>query len=280
MIKFVKDRPFKKITRNQLSDIKPSIKFFSIKKIPIKLVWTIVILLLVVYAIILVFKKTAFSAEYTIKTIKYSTSDTQTFLNTWLYNQISNLLKKENYYISRLTKNKVLKTIQVLYPIVSNIEISMLWDSSIYVDLDFQEPDLIVMLQSKKFWIYWSTIIEISSGSKLSAWKKTIFLPAYLSWQKALSGFFYKIDSTKLKEQVETIFALLPNLEQITYLPWWEKTIVYMPKWQILYLNNSIDITEQIKYFNLLKSYYTDFAKVKEIDLWSSGKDKIIVRKR
>lgn len=280
MIKFVKDKPFKRITKNQSSDIKTSIKLFSMKKIPIKLIWTIVILLFITYAIILVFKKTAFSTEYTIKTIKYSTSDVQVFSNTWLYNQISSLLKKENYYISRLTKNKVLKTIQVSYPIVSNIEISMLWDSSIYVDLDFQEPDLIVRLQNKKFWIYWSTIIEISSGSKLSAWKKTIFLPDYLSWQKVLSGFFYKIDATKLKEQVETIFALLPNLEQITYLPWWEKTIVYMPKWQILYLNNSIDIPEQVKYFNLLKSYYTDFAKVKEIDLWSSGKDKVIVRKR
>lgn len=166
------------------------------------------------------------------------------------------------------------------YPSVSNIELSMMWDSAIYVDLDFQEPDLILKLQNKKFWLYWSTIIELSSGSKLSAWKKILFLPDYLSWAKALSGLFYRIPSAKLIEQIDTIQALLPNLEQITYLPWWEKTLVNMPKWQILYFNNLIDIVEQVKYYNLLKSYYTDFAKIKEVDLWSSGKDKIIVRKR
>lgn len=280
MIKFVKSKPLKKINRNSISDNKPSIKFFSMKKFPVKLIWISISLLIFIYAIILIFKNTAFSQEYTIKTIKYNTSDMQTFSNTWLYNQISNLLKKENFYISRLTKSSVLDEVKKNYPSVSNIELSMMWDSAIYVDLDFQEPDLILKLQNKKFWLYWSTIIELSSGSKLSAWKKTLFLPDYLSWAKALSGLFYRIPSAKLIEQINTIQALLPNLEQITYLPWWEKTLVNMPKWQILYFNNLIDIVEQVKYYNLLKSYYTDFAKIKEVDLWSSGKDKVIVRKR
>lgn len=280
MIKFVKDKPLKKITRYQPSNTNASNKFFSTQKIPFKTVRIVVLLFLFSYIIILVFKKTAFSPEYTIKTIKYSTSDMQVFWNTWLYNQISSLLKKENYYISRFTKSNVLEAVKIKYPIVSNIEISLLGESSIYVDLEFQEPDLIFKLQNKKFWLYWSEIIELSSWSKLSAWKKTVFLPDYLSGQKVLSGLFYKITSTQLKEQIDLISSLLPNLEQMTYLPWWEKTIVNMPKWMILYINNAIDIAEQIKYYNLLKSYYTDFAKVREVDLWSSGKDKIIVRKR
>lgn len=280
MIKFVKSKPLKKINRNSISENKPSIKFFSIKKFPAKLVLISISLLLWIYVVILAFQKTAFSQEYTIKTIKYSTSDMQTFSNTWLYNQISSLLKKENYYISRLTKSSVLEEVKKNYPLVSNIELSMLWDSTIYVDLDFQEPDLILKIQNKKFWLYGSNVIALSSWSKLSAWKKILFLPDYLSWAKALSGLFYRIPSAKLIEQIDTIQALLPNLEQITYLPWWEKTLVNMPKWQILYFNNLIDIVEQVKYYNLLKSYYTDFAKIKEVDLWSSGKDKIIVRKR
>jgi hypothetical protein len=280
MIKFVKSRPLKKINRHSISERKTNISFFSIKKIPTKLIRITILLLLWIYAVILAFQKTAFSPEYTIKTIKYNTSDIQNFSNTWLYNQISNLLKKENFYVSRLVKNSILAEIKKQYPIVSNLEISMLWENTIYVDLDFQEPDLILRLQNKKFWVYGSTIIELSSGSKLSVWKENLFLPEYLSGTKALSGFFYKIDPKTLIAQIKTIHSLLPNLQQITYLPWWEKTIVYMPKWQILYFNNTVDITEQVKYFNLLKSYYTDFAKVKEVDLGSSGKYKIVVKKR
>lgn len=280
MIKFVKSKPLKKINRNTVSESSPRTKLFSIKKFPIKLIWITVSLLICIYAVILVFKRTAFSQEYTIKTIKYSTSDMQIISNTWLYNQISSLLKKENFYISRLSKNSILTEIQKNYPSISDIVFSMVWESVIYVDLDFKEPDLILKLENKKFWLYGNTIIELSSGSKLSAWKKTLFLPEYLSWAKALSGLFYRIPSNKLIEQVNTIAALLPNLEQITYLPWWEKTIVYMPKWQMLYFNNMVDVVEQVKYYNLLKSYYTDFAKIKEVDLWSSGKDKVIVKKR
>lgn len=280
MIKFVKSKPLKKITRHSISDNKPNIKFFSIKKFPAKLILITISLLLGIYAIILIFQKTAFSQEYIIKNIKYNTWDMQTFSNTWLYNQISSLLKKENYYISRLTKSSILSEVKKQYPIVSNIEISLLGDSTIYVDLEFQEPDLILKIQNKKFGLYGTTIVELSSGSKLNAWKKTVFLPDYLSWTKTLSGFFYKITPNKLIEQINLIQTLLPNLEQITYLPWWEKTIVSMPNWQTLYFNNSIDITEQVKYFNLLKSYYPSFAKIKEIDLGSSGKDKVIVKKR
>lgn len=280
MIKFVKNKPLKKINRHAVSESAPKINIFSMKKFPAKLIWISISLLICIYAIILIFKRTAFSQEYTIKTIKYSTSDMQTFSNTWLYNQISSLLKKENYYISRLTRSSVLDEVKKNYPSVSNIELSMLWDSTIYVDLDFQEPDLILRIQNKKFWLYGSNIIELSSGSKLSAWKKTLFLPDYLSWAKALSWLFYRVSSSKLIEQVNTVAALLPNLEQITYLPWWEKTVVYMPKWQMLYFNNMVDIVEQVKYYNLLKSYYADFNKIKEIDLWSSGKDKVIVKKR
>jgi hypothetical protein len=75
------------------------------------------------------------------------------------------------------------------------------------------------------------------------------------------------------------IYAAFPKSKFVAYLPGAERTVVMTADSKKVFLNNLVDIPQQIKNFELLRRYYADYAKLTEIDLGSLEKDKMIVKK-
>jgi hypothetical protein len=80
-------------------------------------------------------------------------------------------------------------------------------------------------------------------------------------------------------EQVELIRDWISGIQKIVYLAWGGRTILFLSNGKKVYINNMIDVSQQIKNFALLKKFYTDFDVLREVDLWSLEIDKVIVKK-
>jgi hypothetical protein len=110
---------------------------------------------------------------------------------------------------------------------------------------------LIIRNQSHKFGVFRGHIFPILSGNVLGQWVKILDLPGYLSWQLAMTGFFFRQSADTIIQQVDLIYKGFPKLERVEYLPWGERTIVYNNN-QRIYLNNLGNIAEQISTYMLL----------------------------
>ena len=93
-----------------------------------------------------------------------------------------------------------------------------------------------------------------------------------------MTGLFFRQSSDSLIQQLSLIAQGFPKLTRIEYLPGGERTAVYLTN-QVIYINNLMDVAQQIQNYMLLQKYYPSFAQLKEVDLGSLEKDKIIVRK-
>jgi hypothetical protein len=243
----------------------------------IKILWTIFIVFILVYWWYFFLKKTIFAFEYTIKKINYNSGDLSEYSNQSLYNQIKKIILNENFYVVRWNKSNILNQIKINFPFISKLNIQYLPKNKISISLEFIKPDLIIKNQNFKFWVYKWFIFSIASWDKIWNWVITIALPDYLENSNSISWFFFRQSPEELIEQFNLINQWFPNPTSIQYLPWWERTIVYRNNKKI-YINNLADIIQQIKKFDLLKKYYSNYPKLTEIDLGSLEKDKIIVK--
>jgi hypothetical protein len=144
--------------------------------------------------------------------------------------------------------------------------------------LTFRPIDMIIRNQDKLFALVNDTILPIYSWNKISNGIKILDLPTYLSGMNILSGLFYRQAATGLVQQIELIYQWFPGLHHVEYLPWGERSIVFLDG-KRFYINNLSDIQNQIRNYQLLKKYYKDYAQLEDVDLWSLGKDKVIVRR-
>lgn len=280
MIKFVVPRPIKKIQRTYTpidSDKKKKKKiwghFFSIK-----IIWIAFILFAVVYGGFLLLKNSIFDHQYVIKRVMYDSWDIARYDDPYLYKRINTRVKGENYYVANFYKSRILDDIQTKYPMVTDITIDYKSSNTIFIKLTFRPIALIIRNQENIFWLIGETILPIYTGNKIADGIKILDLPPYLSGLNSLSGFFYRQSATGLVQQVELLYQWFPWLHHIEYLPWGERSIVYVDG-KKFYIDNAWDIVNQIRNYELLKKYYKEFAQLEDIDLWSLGKDKIIVRK-
>lgn len=280
MIKFVVPRPIKKIHRTYTpidSDKKRKTKvwfrFFSIKAI-----WSIFILFALIYGWFFLLKNSIFNHQYTIKRVLYDSWDIARYDNPYLYKRINIRIKGENYYVVKMYTSRVLKDIQSSYPMVSAITVEYISSNTVSIKLAFTPIDMIIRNQEVKFALIGDTLLQIYSWNKLAEGIKILDLPPYLSWMNVLSGLFYRQTASELVQQVHLMYQWFSGLHHIEYLPWWERSIVYLED-KKFYINNLGDIPNQIRNYELLKKYYKDYAKLQDIDLGSLEKDKVIVRK-
>ena len=279
MIKFVVPRPVKKIKRHYTpidSDKKKInvwFRFFSIRIIRI-----IFIVFALIYWWFLLLKNTLFAHEYIIKRVLYDSWDNVRYDNPYLYKRINTRIKGENYHVVKLYKTAVLNDIQSTYPMVADIGVDYRSSNTVFVKLTFRPLDMIIRNQNVKFGLIGSALLPIYSWNKIADGIQILDLPEYLSGMNALSWLFYRQSATGLVQQVELLYQWFPGLHHIEYLPWGERSIVYL-EWKKFYINNLGDIPNQIRNYQLLKKYYKDYAQLGEIDLGSLEKDKVIVRK-
>jgi len=279
MIKFVVRRPIKKIHRtytpieSDKKKVKVWFRFFSIK-----IIWIIFIVFALIYWGFLLLKNSVFNRQYTIKRVLYNSGDIDQYDEPYLYRRITNWLRGENYSIANMYKSRVLEDIQSKYPMVTDIVIEYNSSNTVSVKLTFRPIDMIIRNQDKLFALVNDVILQLYSWNKISNGIKILDLPPYLSGMNTLSGLFFRQSATWLVQQIELIYQWFPGLHHVEYLPWGERSIVFLDG-KRFYINNLADIQNQIRNYQLLKKYYKDYAQLEDVDLWSLGKDKVIVRK-
>ncbi|MFA7717480.1 MAG: hypothetical protein WC875_02095 [Candidatus Absconditabacterales bacterium] len=282
MIKFVIPRPVKKIHRSRMTidtEKKISRKVLSRRRVPLKTIWIIFIVFVLIYGGFLLLKNTLFAKQYTIDTINYDSGDIQIYDDPYLYKAVTAQIKQENYNVVRFNKNTILATLQGSFPFLKDMTITFINANTVKVDLIFQEPQLIIRNADQKYGVFRGHIFPIYSGNTMGAGVRILDLPDYLSGMNAMIGFFYRQSAEDIIQQTDLIYeAFSGQIQHIEYLPGGERTIVYL-KDKKIYINNLADVAQQIRSYQLLKKYYSDYASLKEIDLGSLEMDKVIVKK-
>lgn len=228
----------------------------------------------------MVLKRTILAPKYIINNVKYAEESVAQYDEPYLYKAISQEVKWNNYNILRIfKKNKILRAIQKHYPILADIHFDYSWPNEMTVLVTFHDPQLIIRHKKRRFAIYNGYHFELFSGSSLwSSGVQELRLPMYLTDFKNLDGIFFDTQADILLEQTYKIQENFPNLEKIVYLPGSQRTIVLMPKWVKIYINNIRPLEEQFANYKKLAKYYDGFDKLYQIDLWSLEKDRIIVK--
>ena len=279
MIKFVVSKPTHKIHRPAYQwESDRRFKGQKKRRIPLKTIWIIFGIFVLVYWSFLLLKNTLFAQKYTITTVQYYTNDIKTYGDPYMYKAISSQIKKENFTIARFNKNTILAWLQNSYPFIKDMKIIFISTNTVRVDLIFQTPELIIRNYNLKYGVFRWHIFPIDSGDSMGTGVKILDMPGYLSGYGVMTGFFFRQAYDDLIQQVELMYQGFPWLHHIEYLAGGERSIVYLNGKQI-YLNNLADIPSQIKNYELLKKYYVNFNQLKEIDLWSIELDKVIVKK-
>ena len=232
-----------------------------------------------IYGCIFLFKRTLFVPEYVIQKIQYDSGSLRLFDDPYLYKAINRYIKGENYYVARRSRGFILRSIQKSFPIVSDFSIEYVSKNTAYVKVDFVSPDLVIKNQGVLFGVYHNYTFRIYSGNTIGSGKEMLYLPMYASGLTTIDGLFYKQSAKELEQQMMLIYAAFPGSKFVAYLPGAERTVIMTSDSKKVFINNLTDIPQQIKNFELLKTYYAGYAKLTEIDLGSLEKDKVIVKK-
>jgi hypothetical protein len=283
MIKFVIPRPVQKIHRSRMTidaEKKISRKVLSRRRVSLKTIRIIFIVFVLIYWGFLLFKNTLFAPEYRIDVVNYESGDVQIYGDPYLYKAISSQIKQENYNVVRFNKNTILAILQPDFPFLKDMTITFVNANTVKVDLDFQEPQLIVRNADRKYGVFRGHIFPIYSWDKMGAGVRILDLPDYLTGMNVMTGFFYRQSADDIIQQTDLIYqAFSGKIQHIEYLPGGERTILRTTDDKKIFFNNLADITQQIRSYQLLKKYYSEYSLLKEIDLGSLEMDKVIVKK-
>lgn len=282
MAGLVKSKPFrrKRLHRNISSQFKKKIKLvYPNFNIPIQYIWILVIVIVFIYWIFFIINNTLLRPDNYIQNISYGKYSVDMYDNPELYKKIWDLIRWENYFVvSKFKKREILSQLKSEFMMVKDITIvqpEKYWAS---VQLEFYDPDIVIKLWDKKYWVINGKDFEIFSGNKI--WEDSFFveLPQYASGTKSIYWLFYEIPYYKFLDDMTTIAEWFPNYKRIVYLPWAYMTAVFTDKDQRVYINNQNSITWQIELFNNLTTFYKDASSLNIIDLWSLENNMIIVQ--
>jgi hypothetical protein len=282
MVGLVTHRPFKK--EKTIQDVnnkfRRKIKLIYPKfNISVKWVRIIFIVIIFIYWIFFIIKNTLLKPENYIKNIYYGKYSVEMYDNPYLYQKIWNIIRDENIYtVSKIKRRSILKQINQEFVMVKDISIvqpEKFWAS---VQLEFYEPEIVIKLWEKKFWIIWDESFEIYSWNLI--WQDVFFveLPQYASWIDSLHGLFYEIPQDQFISHMHQIADFFQVYDRIVYLPWSSMTAVFLPWNKRIYINNQNSLVDQFKNYEDLQSYYEWFSDLRIIDLWSLNGNKIIVQ--
>ena len=282
MAGLVKSRPFRRnrIHSNISSQFKKKIKLvYPNFNIPIQYIWILVIVIVFIYWIFFIINNTLLRPDNYIQNISYGKYSVDMYDNPELYKKIWDLIRWENYFVvSKFKKREILSQLKSEFIMVKNITIvqpEKYWAS---VQLEFYDPDIVIKLWDKKFWVINGEDFEIFSGNKI--WENSFFveLPQYASGTTSIYWLFYEIPYYKFLDDMTTIAEWFPNYKRIVYLPWASMTAVFTEKDQRVYINNQNSITWQIELFHNLTTFYKDASSLNIIDLWSLEDNMVIVQ--
>ena len=297
-------------TSNGKSAIKP--------RISLRVLWIVFGSIVACYWVFLWIKYTLFVPAYTINKIDYALANVNVYDDPYLYKLFTTLLKWENFRVVQLEHGSILSQIQEKYPFVTDFTVTYKSPNRVFVKAFFQEPKLIVFNGNLRYAVYdqqffqlfsgntlWSgalrielfpaptmpttpVIVPVHSGSfasgvhltgVISTWVSLPVIPKITSTGTSLTWLFYEEPFDHFVDTLQTIYTAFPGAKYYIYLVGWQRIIVWFPNGNEVYINLLVDLVQQLQNYQYLKQNYSDFAKLKQIDLWSIEMDKVIVRK-
>lgn len=282
MVKLVKSKPFRinKSYNSFWNKLKKQIKLvYPEFNIPLQYVRIFFIVIIFIYGIFFVINNTLLRPENYIQNISYWQYSADMYDNPELYKQIWDLIRWENYFVvSKLKKRDILSQIQSGFVMIKGITITQPQKYWAAVQFEFYEPDILVKLWDKTFWVIDGVDFEIFSGNLIWSDSFYVELPQYTSGIDSLYGLFYEIPYDKFLYDMKTIAMWFTGYNRLVYLPWAMMTAVFLDGDKRVYINNQNSITWQIDLYNYLNSFYKDYNSLKIIDLWSLENNMIIVQ--
>jgi hypothetical protein len=207
MIKFVVSRPVRKIHRPVYhGETERRFSGQKKKRIPLKTIWIMFGIFVLIYGSFLLLKNTLFAQEYTITKVQYNPSDIKQYGDPYLYKAISSQIKSENYNVARFNKNTILAGLQASYPFIKDMTITFVTTNTVKVDLIFQTPELIIRNYNFKYGVFRGHIFPIYSGDSMGTGVHILDLPGYLSGYDAMTGFFFRQSYLDLIQQVDLMY--------------------------------------------------------------------------
>ncbi len=221
---------------------------------------------------------TIFHPNYTIQEISFNQEDLQNYPYFSLFNSLQWKLLGQNYFSSKyINRNWLVADLQKQHPIIKDIFLSIKWNWLVSIDIDFFEPQFVFESDKKRIWYYWWESFEITSWSKLWTWNNPIYLPDHVASLESLKWMFFEVPPNMLSFQINEIKDIIWtwNIKKIKYIPWWWRIQITTNKWNMIYFNNTEEITWQLQKYHLLKENYPDYKNFSSVDI-SSGESIIV----
>ena len=241
--------------------------------------WGILVLISIISLILWIFllKWTWYNPVYLIENIEYPEETKLEYWNTELFVLSSKFLRGKYYNTLRVWWEwSLLDRVRKEYPFVKNTHIEFLGNQTVRVIFDYYEPEYVVKLWEKKYWIWWNDVTTELDYNR-SLWRDAFVIdtPSYLSWVTSLSWFFYEIDYSWYASNVPLIRQAFPEMTRFVYLAGSSNFMVF-EGWKMIYLYKE-DIPHQLQKYEWLKKYYDAFYSLATIDLWSLNQEKVVV---
>lgn len=233
--------------------------------------------LVVAVLIIQSIRSSLYQEGYLIKKILITSWTLQQYNDNNLFGDVVKVFSGSYYSLARVSrdKNREIRKIVQDNSHVEDIKILSFQDNELLVSIQFKEPLFRFDYNTQEYAIYEDkSFYLLSTGESLGQNTPLIKLPVYLSWSsESISWVLYGISVEKLLWD----YLLLQNSPvqwSFTYIPWWEKYIIWHPE-----INVSFDakknIIPQLMNLLVLKNNYGWFESLRRIDI-GSLKDPII----
>lgn len=238
-----------------------------------KAIFWIVTLAVVIWIVwYITLQYTFLSASHKINSLSYSQETMRQYNNPYIFKDIDTAFIWKNFYVAKYIQyGELLSEIQQKYPIVASLDLDTAQNGFV-MNINFIQPHIVFQQWIREVWIYNGYEFDIFSGSDIASGIVKIKLPEFTSWYQDLSGIFYKVSEERLVFQMEKLheFFGTENLKSITYIPWWEKTIISLQDNKEVVIANDKEISKQLEKYLMLKEHYqSQWALIKQIDLWS-----------
>lgn len=233
---------------------------------------SLLLIILVIIGAITYIQYTFFWPKDIILKVIITKDSSNIYENEKIFKEIIQTLQGKNYYLTRyrnknIWENEIIKQ----FPIIQEIQLGEMNQQILPVSIQRKEPDMTIINGDSEYMIIGRELIQKWSWHLLWSKSLKIHLPLYMSWIQWtwLNGIFAHIGPLTLLSQVSTIKSNIPNIDKISYIPWWKKIIIHK-KNNMIYFDMMKPLNEQILKLQLLEKNYSLFHLITEIDLWSN----------
>lgn len=241
--------------------------------------WAIIgIIVLLSFLTIYLLKGTIYNPSYQIKTINYTQKTRSKYENTELFVLASKFLRGKYYSTLKVGgESELLNRVKTEYPFVKNAKITYTNPQEISVDFSYIEPDFVVKLWEKKFWVRNDGFTdELQQNRTLGKTWFVVDTPGYLSGTTSLAGFFYDVGYERYKNHLPSIKETFPEMKRFVYLAGSSNFIIFEGN-KMIFLHRD-NVPFQLEKYLWLKKHFKNFSGITEIDLGSLTQEKVIIR--